>query len=750
MKKVAFLFFIIISLVFAQDMVIRIYAKSYQELKKITPKTLDIAAAHAGEWYDIVADQATLNQIIGSGLAYEIRIQSLAAEKEKVRGQYHSYDEINTIMQDLANNYPNICEYISLPIPSYEGRWVYGLKISDNPSLEEDDEPGVLIDGCHHAREWATPVLVLFFADSIIKSYGVVSEITEIINNTEIYCFPIINVDGYVYDWVNYQGWWRKNREPFGGSIGNDCNRNYAGCSGDLEGDWGAVDDGKATHRPNYETFCGPYVNSGDEVRSYVTFAKDHVCNALMTYHSYGELLMWPWGWGPESTPDNALFVQVGNDMADLVQRLGGGVYDRGPGYSTIYPVSGSTHDWYYSWCHYVGGFSNLSFITEVGTDFYQPVGDLDNIFRENFKALKYLAQVADSVVLVAEGVVPAPEIHSLGTMNSDFTVAWHARNVDDNHPTQWELVELSNPSVIEDDLESGTGRWFIQGFTLSTAQAHSGTNSFFSGNNLNMNRAVQTIHPYLVESGDSVTFWCYYNLEVNYDVAVVEVSENTKEWFNLDTTRFNGNQSSWVRKAYSLDGWTGRSVYVRFRVMSDDGINSGGFYVDDISPVCLFADVDTISSNITDTLYQFLGHALGQYYFYVRGYNATWGWGDYSCLAKASIVGIAEENDSGLDNQVFSLRVSPNPFCQATNIKFQAPNSKSQTNSNNQNSIRIYDISGKVIKNLSLPTAYSLVPTSVVWDGTDESGKRVPAGIYFVDFSAGKYRQIEKAVLLK
>ena len=188
MKKFIILFFIIVGMVLAQDMVVRVYTNSRSDLKRISAKPLDIAAAHAGEWYDIVADQQTLNRIIASGLSYEVRIYSLEQEKEKVRGNYLDYDQINDSLQQLALNYSNICQLESLPIPTYEGRWIYGVKISDNVGSDED-EPGFLIDGAHHAREWATPQVVLFFADSMLRSYEGVSEITDIIDNTQIYCF---------------------------------------------------------------------------------------------------------------------------------------------------------------------------------------------------------------------------------------------------------------------------------------------------------------------------------------------------------------------------------------------------------------------------------------------------------------------------------------------------------------------------------------------------------------------------------
>jgi hypothetical protein len=386
---------------------------------------------------------------------------------------------------------------------------------------------------------------------------------------------------------------------------------------------------------------------------------------------------------------------------------------------------------------------ANLSYTTELGTSFYQPVGDLDFICRENFDALKYLAQFArDSLQIVCEPIVGVPSINPVGTVNADFTITWHPSHPDESHPTRWELVELSNPSVITDNLEGGTGRWLLDGFTLSTAQSHSATHSFFSGNANNQNNAVKINHPYLVQSGDSVTFWCRYALENNYDVAVVEVSENNKHWFNLDTTRFTGSQTSWVRRAYSLANWVGKSVYIRFRCMYDGGSTSGGFYVDDIYPVCQFANVTTVSSNITDTLYQFTGHSLGEFYYYVRGDNAAWDWGDYSILEKVNvIVGIAEQPSEEMVSET-SLKISPNPFNEKTRIAYcVARSGKDPT-------LKICDVSGRVVMSFPLPAAYGLLPTVITWDGTDNSNHRLPPGVYFVRLEADDITLTEKVLI--
>jgi carboxypeptidase T len=726
-----------------QDMIVRVYVPTWQELRKIDEKSLDIAAGRHGEWFDLVADDELLGKVIASGLPHEVMVHSLEYEKDQVRGYYLSYTEINDSLRNLAQTHASICMLDSLPFTTYEGRWIYGVKISNNPQIEED-EPGFTLDGCHHSREWATPQAVLFFADSMISSYGTIPEITDIINRTQIFCFPIINVDGYVYDYPD-TNWWRKNREPFGGAIGTDPNRNYGGAlNGEVDGYWGAADEGQVSHRPMNETFCGAYAYSGDEIWAYTTYIREHKIVTGFSLHSYGEQVMYPWGYKPQGTSDSILYDQKGAHMAGMMQSLISGTYYPAQSYFNPYPSVGNTRDWVYGYNHYVAGLSSLFYGAEIGTSFYQNQNDLDSISHQVFKAAKYLAGFADSLTLVTEGVVPAPVIHPLGTVNADFTLGWQARNPAHNNPLHWELLELSNPSVIEDNLENGTDRWMLQGFTLSTAQAHSGTHSYFSGSVDDMNSAVQIAHPYLVGTGDSVTFWCWYDLETNYDVAVVEVSENTKEWFNLDTTRFNGNSNGWIRKAYSLEDWIGKSVYIRFRAMTDGGVLDVGFYVDDIYPTCYFPDIDTISSNISDTLYGFTDHSTGEYYYSVRGYNSTYGWGDLSCLEKVVVtVGIAQGEIQELTQIRPSLALLQNPFNDQLHIVYILGSVNVDAAQ-----LCIHDATGRLVRTFRI-TPYALRST-LSWDGRDESGRSLPNGVYFVHFDIGKNSIVKKAVLLR
>ena len=101
-------------------------------------------------------------------------------------------------------------------------------------------------------------------------------------------------------------------------------------------------------------------------------------------------------------------------------------------------------------------------------------------------------------------------------------------------------------------------------------------------------------------------------------------------------------------------------------------------------------------------------------------------------------------------------LEIYPNPFrCKAT-VKFEIRNPKSETNSKKQNfksqtSLKIYDASGRLVKSFSLPTSYFLLPTcSVTWDGSDDSGRKLPAGVYFCRLETGDVNVTKKVVKLR
>jgi hypothetical protein len=624
----------------AKTSIVRVFALDYEELYRhirFKGSSIEIASASPGEHFDLIADQADIELVIGCGLRTEVVVEDVEHERELARqsgrgkarptafGQYRSYAEIVTILRGLASSFPDICRLDSFG-PTHQNRWSYGLKISDNPGLDED-EPEVLIVGVHHAREWASAEVPRYIADTLIRNCSTNVQFRDFINSHELWIFPVVNVDGYIYDYPN-QYWWRKNRQPFGSAIGSDPNRGYNGaCNGDRFGDWGAVAwNSSTTHYPSSNLFFGARGEWAREIRYLADFFRTRSFVGVLSFHLYGELVLWPYAYGPHPR-DSSYYVNLGRGIAGQIRRLGSGYYTPEHG-GDLYPTNCDSDGWMYGWSHYINGVPCMSYTIELGTTFYQPVSDLDFIQQQAFRGAWYHMVRSDTTIAQLEGQVPRPFIAPMDSGPGTFTLHWTPVHPEHNHPTRWELQELRGLTVTTDSLESGSSRWSLVGASLSTARSHSGNYSLFFGSGNNISNYAMTAHPYPVQPGDSLVFWIWYSLENNYDVGIAEVSLEGKEWFQLHD-RYTGSSSGWVRRAYPLEPWAGRSVFIRFRYMTDDNTLGTGMYVDDVHPVPMFADSQIVSSSITDTSYQIGGRSAGRYFYRVRGYNTAWAWGD-------------------------------------------------------------------------------------------------------------------------
>lgn len=101
----------------------------------------------------------------------------------------------------------------------------------------------------------------------------------------------------------------------------------------------------------------------------------------------------------------------------------------------------------------------------------------------------------------------------------------------------------------------------------------------------------------------------------------------------------------------------------------------------------------------------------------------------DFDWFHLIALSGVEERIVGSKEKLVSRLTPKPNPFRTRTNIRFMIHDTGSM---NKRISLQIYDISGRMVKSFFLPTAYSLLH-SVVWDGTDQTGRPVPAGAYFI-----------------
>jgi len=83
-----------------------------------------------------------------------------------------------------------------------------------------------------------------------------------------------------------------------------------------------------------------------------------------------------------------------------------------------------------------------------------------------------------------------------------------------------------------------------------------------------------------------------------------------------------------------------------------------------------------------------------------------------------------------------------PNPFDRETTIAFDLPHATHA-------SARVYDASGAVVRTL-LDEQISTGRHEVVWPGTNDEGRRVAQGVYFLRLEAGQATATRKLVLTR
>ncbi|SYZ73946.1 conserved hypothetical protein [Candidatus Zixiibacteriota bacterium] len=680
---------------------VRIYPDSRAQWNQLQSLNFD-EIWMSDNYVDIAANQSQLDSLTTLGFRTDViipdmenfyRDRLLRAGKALTMGAYKTSAEIYAKVDSLIAEYPNIVSAKVNIGNTLQGRPMWAVKISDNPNVDEN-QPRILFFACIHSREVITPEILLSYMSYLTSNYGADSEVTYLVNNREIWFIPLTNPDGYIYNETNSPnggGMWRKNRRNNGdGSYGVDLNRNFGY-------EWGYDNAGSSPVGSN-ETYRGSGPFSEPETQHLRDFILDHDFSMTISYHSYSNLILWPWGYDRIYSPDDDIFQEMGDSAAafnGFTPTVAWG----------LYVTNGDTDDWGY-------GEQNLKRKTyaltlEVGSEsdgFWPATNRISTLVSENLQPNLFFTRiVGQEYKLRAPG---QPVIVASDTVEAaSYDIAWRFDTDTLNPAINYELVELQNRQTITDPAASLDNLGNNQ-FSISTSQYHSAPSSFYSGSQNNIFHAITTANPHPVTTGDSLKFWTYYNMEADYDYAYVEISTDGINFTaipgNITTTTnpngnnkgngITGNSGGWVPGLFDLSPFVGQNLYFRISYITDGYVFYDGIYVDDFYPVEIFGTENVLSSNITDTTYHITGRAEGNYYYKVRGQDAENQWGRYSEIqkvyAKSSVVcGDANGNES-----VNILDVS---F--VINYLYRggpAPSPLSVTDVNNSGGVNILDVS--------------------------------------------------------
>ena len=512
-------------------------------------------------------------------------------------GGYFTYQEVLDELDQMKALYPNLITTKSnistfltqgqpdnSVTPSIGDNGIKWVKISDNPDSSEQ-EPQILYSAIHHAREPMSLHQLIFYMWYLLENYQTNPEIQSIVNNTELYFVPVVNPDGYLYNEKtnpNGGGFWRKNRRNNGnGTFGVDNNRNYEFFidGNSSNGMWGGEG---SSGNPDSQVYRGTGPFSEVENQAMKWFVEQHNFTMAFNNHSYGELLLRPYGYA-ENTPsvDEELLDNLG---AELVSQNG---------YNNIlsaelYAAAGDSDDFMYGT---VGTHDKiLAYTPEIGTEFWPPSNQIEAISKSmmyhNLTAAKMtnnFASLKDTAPLYTgtSPVIDAPfDIKRFGLSgNGNFTVSLNpvSNNIDAaGNPVNFNGLELLETQIgniqyslsgtvnsgdlivyelvvnngsfdttllvtktfgslsplFEDDASS-TSNYSNNGWATTTQSFVSAPSSITESPNAdyndNANKSIELNNTIDLTDviGANVTFWTKFDIENNYDYAQFQISTN-------------------------------------------------------------------------------------------------------------------------------------------------------------------------------------------------------------------------------
>lgn len=288
---------------------------------------------------------------------------------------YRDYGTIKDILEAVVAAHPEIAALHDIgdsweKTEGLSDRDILAIKISDNVD-DDEDEPEFLLLALHHAREWPTSETAVELILTLTDGYGSDDRISWLVDNREIWIVPVVNPDGLDFA-LSSDDMWRKNRrDNLDGTFGVDLNRNYNGSQNDDPlGEWGGA--GTSTDTSS-SVYCGTSAFSEPETQSIRDLARAHDFQIAFDFHTYGDDVMWPWGYTVDPTPDDEYLVDIGHQLAAL------NGYDAAQSIA-LYPTTGDSLDWLY------GSLGIFAFLFEMGANDFHPKFESDvlGIINEN------------------------------------------------------------------------------------------------------------------------------------------------------------------------------------------------------------------------------------------------------------------------------------------------------------------------------------------------------------------------------
>jgi len=287
--------------------------------------------------------------------------------------QYQSTGTIHRFTNCLASQYKDRATLFNIGRTT-EGSDIKLLQIGTGGR----GKPAIFIDGGIHAREWISPATVTYIMKEFLENPD---KYSKILSKLDLYFVPLANPDGYEFS-RRSDRLWRKNRshKERGKCAGVDLNRNFSY-------KWG----GKATSNNQCsENYRGPKPFSEPESRALRDFilARRRNIKMYLTFHNYGQMILYPWGYDRVDARDSAELHRMGTVGARAMGRH----FKVGSAAKVIYEAAGTSFDWAKG-----GAGIKYSYTIELPDTgrygFFLPASWINRTAREAARAVKAMAE---------------------------------------------------------------------------------------------------------------------------------------------------------------------------------------------------------------------------------------------------------------------------------------------------------------------------------------------------------------------
>ncbi|MBQ0930578.1 hypothetical protein KAK07_17675 [Ideonella sp. 4Y16] len=346
--------------------------------------------------------------------------QDVGAEAIPGYSCYETVEETQTAAQALVSARPTLASYnvIGSSWEKANGLGGYDLKVLKlTNSAIGGDKPKLFVNSAIHAREYVTAPTALALAQQLVNGYGTDPEATWILDHHEVHLLLHTNPDGRKKAETGLL--WRKN-----------TNRNYCGANSNSRGadlnrnftfNWNITNGQGSSSSACADTYRGPSAGSEPEIQAVQAYVRSlwpdrrgtgvgdaaprDTSGIHIDLHSYGQLVLWPWG-------STATLSGNATDLQTLGRRfayLNGHFPEQSIG---LYPTDGTSDGISY------GELGVAAYTFEMGTTFFQGCGSYPAIKAGNLAALMYAAKVVRAPYLLPSG----PDALSLGLSANNVT----------------------------------------------------------------------------------------------------------------------------------------------------------------------------------------------------------------------------------------------------------------------------------------------------------------------------------------